>query len=227
MAHGIAGPLALLSIAMRSGITVAGHAEAIGRICTWLDQWRTGTGEHAWWPETISRAEHHSGTVRQVGPGRPSWCYGTPGLARAQQLAGLALPDPRRQRRAEHALAGCLTDERQLALLTEASLCHGWAGLLHTTWRVAVDAVDPEPFAVPQLLRRVERFLHLHGPPPHDGLLDGVAGVHLANHTVTVETAPRSGWDACLLLDTGRARTPATPTATSSSTAHLAGPGPR
>lgn len=38
-------------------------------------------------------------------PARPSWCYGTPGLARARQLAGLALRDLARQEAAEHALA--------------------------------------------------------------------------------------------------------------------------
>lgn len=31
-------------------------------------------------------------------PSPPSWCYGTPGLARVQQLAGLALADPRPKR---------------------------------------------------------------------------------------------------------------------------------
>ncbi len=201
MAHGITGPLALLATAFWHGIAVPGHAEAIGRICAWLDQWRTGIGVRTWWPEIVSASEQRAGTVRQAGPGRPSWCYGTPGLVRAQQLAGLVLADQRRQRQAEEALAGCLIDEGQLAQLTDASLCHGWAGLLQTTWRVAADAADPEPFGVPQLLHRTERFLYQHGPPSHDGLLDGVAGVHLARHTATVGVAPRSGWDACLLLD--------------------------
>jgi len=209
MAHGIAGPLTLLSTAMRQGATVAGQPDAIGRICAWLDQWRTGTAARAWWPETVSAPELRAGTIRQAGPGRPSWCYGTPGLARAQQLAAIALADPRRQRHAEQALAGCLTDDHQLAHLADASLCHGWAGLLHTTWRVAADASDPEQFAVPQLLQRTERFLHQHGAPAHDGLLDGVAGVDLARHTVTVGVAPRCGWDACLLLDGGPAPPPA------------------
>ncbi|GAA2096270.1 lanthionine synthetase LanC family protein [Actinomadura alba] len=79
MAHGIAGPLALLSTCMRRGITVPGQADAIDRICSWMDQWRSGTGSRAWWPEVISRAEWRDGTTRETGPGRPSWCYGTPG----------------------------------------------------------------------------------------------------------------------------------------------------
>src|SRR5580704_4904569 len=35
--------LALLSTAMRRGVTVTGQATAIGRICAWLDQWRSGS----------------------------------------------------------------------------------------------------------------------------------------------------------------------------------------
>jgi hypothetical protein len=203
LAHGIAGPLALLSTAMRHGITVTAQADAIGRICAWLDQWRTDTGTRAWWPETVSVPERHAGTIRQTGPGRPSWCYGTPGLARAQQLAALALADPRRQRLAEQTLAGCVADERQLVQLADASLCHGWAGLLQVAWRMSADAGDPEPFALPHLLRRMEQYLHRHGPPAHEGLLDGVAGVQLARHTFAAGVPPTSGWDACLLLDGG------------------------
>lgn len=204
MAHGIAGPLALLSSAMRRGISVTGQADAIGRICDWLDRWRTGTARQAWWPGIISETERRSGIVRQPGPARPSWCYGTPGLARAQQLAGLALGDPQRQRLAERALAGCVADEDQLAQLGDASLCHGWAGLLQTTWRVAADAEDPEPFAVSRLLTALDRHLLRHGPPAHDGLLEGMAGVQLVRRTIAAGVPPASGWDACLLLDGGR-----------------------
>ncbi len=204
MAHGIAGPLALLSSAIRRGISVTGQVDAIGRICDWLDRWRIGTGAQAWWPGIISETERRTGIVRQSVPARPSWCYGTPGLARAQQLAGLALGDPQRQRLAEEALTGCLADADQLAQLGDASLCHGWAGILQTTWRVAADARDPELFAVPRLLTSLDRHLLRHGPLAHDGLLEGMAGVHLVRRTIAAGVPPASGWDACLLLDGGR-----------------------
>ena len=55
MAHGIAGPLALLSLAKRRRITVQGHDEAIERICHWLDMWRQATPAGAWWPERGAR----------------------------------------------------------------------------------------------------------------------------------------------------------------------------
>lgn len=103
MAHGIAGPLALLSLALRRGIVVDGHTDAITRICAWLDAWRQDHPAGPWWPRTITPDEVHAEHTRQPGPRQPSWCYGTPGLARAQQLAGLAIGDTERQGTAETA----------------------------------------------------------------------------------------------------------------------------
>lgn len=140
LSHGICGPLTLLATAMRRGVAVAGQAETIERIHAFLDEWRCGTDGRSWWPGMISPAEWKAHAVHQPGPQRPSWRYGTPGLARAQLLAALALGDQQRQRRAEDALAGCVADEDQLSQLGDDSLCHGWAGLLQTTRRAAADA---------------------------------------------------------------------------------------
>ncbi|MGH3929681.1 MAG: lanthionine synthetase C family protein, partial [Pseudonocardiaceae bacterium] len=144
MAHGISGPLALLSLAMRRGIVAEGQAAAVQRICSWLDAWRQKHETGPWWPETITLEETRLGRVKQTRPMRPSWCYGTSGLARAQQLAGLAIGDTDRQRMAEQALIGCLTDPDQLRRITDSSLCHGSAGLFQTAWRIAADAHAPE-----------------------------------------------------------------------------------
>jgi hypothetical protein len=105
---------------------------------------------------------------------------------------------------AELALAGCLTDQRQLAQLTDASLCHGWAGLLHTTRRVATDSADPDRFDLRQILGRAQQVAQNLATSADDGLLTGAAGTRLATHTATVGTPPLSGWDACLHLDAGR-----------------------
>lgn len=196
MAHGITGPLALLATALRHGTTVPGHTKAIEQISTWLDVWRHGDEDAPWWPETVSRTERRGGAVRQHGPGRPSWCYGIPGLARAQQLAALALGDTTRQRHAEQALAACLADKHQLAQLGDASVCHGWAGLLQTARRMATDAHDSEiTTRLPDLRQRLEDHLH-HRIPDDHGLLEGTAGIELTCSTTTEAAA----WDACLLL---------------------------
>jgi lantibiotic biosynthesis protein len=196
LAHGITGPLALVALAMQQGITVPGQTAAIDRICAWLDTWRQGDGTSAWWPPWVTKSEHRRRRCAQAGPFRPSWCYGTPGLARALQLAGQATGDTARQRAAENALLGCVSDPAQLGRLTDTSLCHGWAGLLQTLWRTSTDAQTPELNAyLPQLRGHLRHLPFTDGA----GLLEGHAGSALALHTVT-GAPPRPRWDSCLLL---------------------------
>lgn len=191
MAHGITGPLALLALTLRDGITVTGHTTAIIRICRWLDTWQQHTDGTTWWPQTITLTDLHRDTPTQEAPLRPSWCYGTPGIARAQQLAALALHDTDRQRLAEAAFTGCAIDPAQTIQLSDAGLCHGTAGFLATARRIAADALTPMPIAYVEDLHR--HATTVVGEPP--GLLCGTAGRHLA----TAATASTS-WDACLLL---------------------------
>lgn len=198
LAHGICGPLALLSLAMSRGVIVSGHGDAIERICSWLDSWRQDHRIGSWWPQWITRRELQSGRCAQPGPLRPSWCYGTPGVARAQQLAGIATGDIGRQRTAEDALTACLADPAQLALITGSGLCHGWAGLYLTAWRVAQDALArPIPAHLSQLAGILGQRCSVGQV---DGLLEGAAGVALAVYTAQRGTPPISGWDRCLLI---------------------------
>lgn len=143
LAHGITGPLALLGTALRCGVAVDGHTDAVTEICSHLDAWRQDGETGPWWPQWITREELRAGRVRQAGPMRPSWCYGIPGIARAQQIAAIAVGDTARQNMAEHALTQCLSDPAQLTRITDGGLCHGWAGLYQTVWRAANDARTP------------------------------------------------------------------------------------
>jgi hypothetical protein len=200
-AHGITGPLALLAHAARRGITVDGHHHAITDICHWLDHWRREGDDGPWWPEHLDITELRTGRTQQTGPARPSWCYGTPGIARAGQLAAIALDDHTLQNHYERALLACISDDTQLARLTDAGLCHGLAGTFQTLWRAATDAATPAlreqvPRLADALLAAAARP-NEHGP----GLLNGTAGTALALHTAATDTAPTCGWDACLLID--------------------------
>ncbi|WP_326596571.1 lanthionine synthetase C family protein [Streptomyces sp. NBC_01803] len=200
IAHGITGPLALLSQALRRGVTVDGQADAIEHICAWLDTWRQDADAGCWWPQWLTYEDLRTGQSGQRGPLRPSWCYGTPGLARAQQLAALATGDARRRRIAEQALADCVGDPIQLARITDPGLCHGWAGLYQTAWRTARDALTP---TLGPLLPDLARRLREHGHPGQGagiGLLQGRAGLALALTTAAHNAPPASAWDACLLI---------------------------
>lgn len=201
IAHGITGPLALLSQAMRRGITVDGHDEALHAILAYLDTWRQDAESGPWWPQWITRDQLRTGRPGQRGPARPSWCYGTPGLARAQQLAAIATTDTARRRMSEQALARCLSDPDQLARITDTSLCHGWAGLYQTAWRAAHDALTAEISAhLPALTDHLTQHCHA-GQGEGTGLLEGDAGLALALHTAAHTAPPTSGWDACLLIN--------------------------
>lgn len=196
MAHGAAGVLALLALTYRFGVQVSGHAEAISRICATLDCWRCQDHSRTWWPPWISTPIPEP----TPHPGAPTWCYGTAGLARAQQLAGLALHDPGRQRLAESAMYTCLDDQEQTSLLTTPGLCHGTAGIAQTLERMMQDQSSrPDGFD----LRRHQTFLRKRltaGSPAVStpGLLNGAAGIALVAETPTLSRALL--WDRFLLL---------------------------
>ncbi|MGW2115040.1 lanthionine synthetase C family protein, partial [Streptomyces zhihengii] len=199
-AHGITGPLLLLAQAMRRGITVNGHREAIWNICEHLDTWCQLSPSGPWWPEHISRHDLDHGHSHHHAPTRPSWCYGTTGIARAGQLSGLALHAPDVQAFYEDALYRALTDPDQLARVTDSGLCHGWAGIYQTATRAAADALDPRLQTLPKVLGNA---LAANAQPglPEPGLINGAAGTALALTTHASQQAPITGWDACLLIN--------------------------
>ncbi|WP_018503842.1 lanthionine synthetase C family protein [Parafrankia discariae] len=190
VAHGITGPLALLALTLIDGVTVDGHAGAISRICRWLDTWERQTSAGSWWPEFVTLDDVDQGEPRQPGPLRPSWCYGTPGIARAQQLAAHALDDAARQRNAEAAFTGCVSDPAQVGRLLDRGLCHGTAGLLTAARRITADALTPIPLGP---LARLHQQTTAAANEP-SGFLTGAAGAELAAAGTT------TSWDACLLL---------------------------
>jgi hypothetical protein len=193
LAHGITGPLALLALAKRRGITVDGHELAMNRILRWLDSIRQSDHNGTRWPRWASRTGPAPTHVAA-----PSWCYGTPGIVRAQQLAAIALGDEDRKRMAERALLYCLADRRQLDLLTGRGLCHGVGGLIRTVQRVAQDAENRKPFD--DWLRRAADLFLAAPAPDEPGFLEGTAGATLAFRSAEPGTVPATDWDVCLLL---------------------------
>ncbi|MDQ1006665.1 hypothetical protein QFZ82_001150 [Streptomyces sp. V4I23] len=199
LAHGIGAALAVMSQALLHGLDVPGLAGAVERVCEWTDQWRQGEDSYPWWPGLIDPEQAASGHVAPELRPRPSWCYGVSGTARAQQLAGLALGDPVRVRAAENAILATLRDPAQLDRLPEIGLCHGMAGLLHASWRMAAETGNAQIAAeLPRLADRLITALDQPGRDPE--LLDGSAGAALALHTLGMNHAPAPHWDTFLAL---------------------------
>jgi len=184
MAHGIAGPLALLALAARAGVTVDGQLGAI-RVCdSWLE-------EHAgsYW---TSRSQVRNPSPQL--PARPSWCYGALGIARARQLAAIALGEDARRRSAEDVALTALKDPHIIGRITDAGLCHGWAGLLTVARALAADSTEPGRFdstcaGLEQTL--IADFDGLTKP----GFLEGRAGAELA-----MAGPDTTGWTRALLI---------------------------
>jgi lantibiotic biosynthesis protein len=198
VAHGISATIALLSLAALRGQATPATQEALAVLCDWTDQQRQHDEPAGpWWPGYITteptRPRRH----------RPSWCYGTAGTARAQQLAGLALHDATRQKHAENAMQAALGDLAQRAALPEIGLCHGKAGLLQAACRMATASTDPDRAGqlhaqLPRLFAELAVLLAA-GAPAAPGLMNGAAGAALALHT-TLTGTPATCWDAFLSL---------------------------
>jgi hypothetical protein len=214
LGHGISGPLALLALARQAGIHVPGQDEAIAGIVEHLLPFRFGPGL---WRGVLSFDEFVTGSRDPMPDDRMvAWCYGTLGVVRSLYLAGTALDRRDWQHVAVETLRDALT--RQPRDLTDCSLCHGWAGLLHITWRMAHDSGDelltaqlpsisaPILDAYDPALPFGFRYERPGLPPdrrlaPHRaGFLEGAAGIALALHTYATNQEPARSWDAALLI---------------------------
>lgn len=186
VAHGAAGILSVLAIGASAGAWVDGQESAIEGLASWLETWGA-----SWW---ITLPQLSAGVPPQPPPLRPSWCYGTIGIARALQLAGLAAGNDHRRQAAEDAALAALGDPARLARVTDASLCHGWAGILTVTRAIAADSPAPERFAAPVRLAR-DRLAAGITALPKPGFLEGRAGAQLA-----LDGTDSTGWTRALLI---------------------------
>jgi protein-L-isoaspartate(D-aspartate) O-methyltransferase len=186
VAHGAAGILSMLAIAALTGVRADGQEAAIEVLASWLETWGA-----SWW---ITLPQLSAGVAPQPPPLRPSWCYGTLGVARALQLAGLAAGNGQRRQAAEDTALAALGDPERLARVTDASLCHGWAGILTVTRAIAADSPAPERFAAATRLARARLDAGI-GSLPRPGFLEGRAGAQLA-----LDGTDSTGWTRALLI---------------------------
>ncbi|MFE5536276.1 lanthionine synthetase LanC family protein [Streptomyces sp. NPDC056519] len=199
MAHGIAGPLALLALAETTGPPFPRRRAAIRTAADWLLAVREGDS----WPPRAGAAGTAPG--RGTGSGRRhAWCYGAPGVTRALALASTALDDPQYARAAGHALTA-LAERPVAAWDTDGpGLCHGSAGILVCALRAGHRALTEN--AAGLTLRLVAGTpSEPYGAPVAGGtgvgFLNGAAGtaLALAQYAGLLPQSPPVPWD-CLLL---------------------------
>ncbi|MGW3008241.1 lanthionine synthetase C family protein [Streptomyces sp. NPDC001219] len=205
-AHGICGPLALMSLAYRAGHRVHGMPDALRRMADWVVSVGHTDGLGMRWPgrvphpETAGSRPEAPASWREAGArSRPGWCYGTAGIAWALYLAGRALGDDRLTALAEDAVSGLVRRPHDAAVAADPGFCHGRAGVLHavsrmavatgrTEWWATADALAGElvaecdtrtPFGYRQVVPPADPFAAAPHRVHHPGLLDGAAGIAL------------------------------------------------
>jgi hypothetical protein len=209
LAHGVPGPLAVLSIAALLGVQEEGMLSGIDRAAAWLafnradDEW--GVNWSYTMPPPASRAESI------VRPSRAAWCYGSPGVARALWLAGTALDDTRYCDLAANAMSAVIRRPVAQREIDSPTFCHGVSGFLQIALRFANDTRDPSFIALARDL--TEQLLALHCPDrvlgycgledadtavDSPGLLDGAPGVALTLLAAASDVEP--AWDRLFLL---------------------------
>jgi lantibiotic biosynthesis protein len=192
LAHGIPGPLALMSLAVCSGVRVEGLKEAIERVSAWLGKNRSDDAWGVNWPTAAPLAPDGESAAASPPPAEPSrsaWCYGGPGVARALWLAGEALCNPGYRELAVEAMKAVYRRPVWERHVDSPTFCHGVAGLLQITLRFARDTKLPLFAEAAETL--TEQLLSLYDPDSllgyyslepggqrldQPGLLDGAPG---------------------------------------------------
>ncbi|MEV6984927.1 lantibiotic dehydratase [Sphaerisporangium sp. NPDC051017] len=203
MAHGIAGPLAFLSVACARGWAVPGQYDAIRHVSQWLLGCRA---DGAWqWPTSVTGSELDTSAARLTGR-QDAWCYGAPGISAALGLAAQALGDVTLAEASEAAMNALAARAARTWDADGPTLCHGHAGVLQCAANrhphvasAAADAITAafdagRPFAVPHTGNGAIE--------DHPGFLIGAAGTALALAELgrlPARSVP-DRWDCVLLL---------------------------
>jgi hypothetical protein len=221
LAHGIPGPLAVLSLGLRAGLSTPGLPEAITKIVDWLCDNRSDDDWGVNWPTAVAIAQPPASldsgvTADRVpiiagAPSRCAWCYGSPGVARAVWLAGDALDRDDYRALAVSAMEAVFRRPVIERHIDSPTFCHGVAGLLAVALRFANDTgadvfIDGARALVEQLIgsyrpesllgfRNLEFAGHEVDQP---GLLDGAAGVAIV--LLAAATSVEPTWNRAFLL---------------------------
>jgi hypothetical protein len=207
LAHGIPGPLAVLSLARLAGVVAAGLDEGIRKSAEWLVAHQI---EDAWginWPSVVPLGVPRS----QWMPSRTAWCYGSPGVARSLWLAGRALHERSWQALAINSMEAVFRRPQSARGIFSPTFCHGLAGLLSVAMRFAHERpTEGILLGIQSLGRELVRAFDRDAPLGYrsedvpgvfvdrPGLLEGAPGVILA--LLAGSTAVEPTWDRLFLL---------------------------
>ncbi|MFU1793601.1 lanthionine synthetase C family protein [Paenibacillus azoreducens] len=209
LAHGIPGPLVLMSKALQKGIKIDGQVEAIQRICEWLINHAKEDESGLYWPSFVS-FEEETANDKNSERSRDAWCYGTAGVARALFLAGSILKDEEISRWGIRGYDAIYSRPEKVWNLTGPTFCHGYAGLLYLTLLMAKDTqeeryegyieriLDPLMDCYDTQAPLGYKDIEIKDGIDKAGILDGAAGIALV--LISLNTAGESEWNYPFLI---------------------------
>lgn len=193
LSHGVAAPVAVLSLAHRNGLAPSGTREAVTRL---VDTLVTRAEDTDWGPDVPYHALPSPSAPRASTASRPpartAWCYGNPGVARAVQLAAHAFDRPDWESFGTELLRSALRRPDRIRQADSPTLCHGRASLVHVLSLFLRDSTTHDPELVTALTQELDTLLAAHAPgspfgfrdthphqgsQDHPGFLEGAAGV--------------------------------------------------
>lgn len=210
VAHGLPGVLPILAGACAAGVAVDRARPLLDDAVRWLLGRRLDSGFDSCFDTSYMPSEKSS-------PSRLAWCYGDPGIAATLVATARAVGEPDWEREAVAIGLHSAARPESTALIRDAGLCHGSAGLGHLFNRL-YQATGEERFA------EAARHWLLHvmgfqvrgegvagyrawevnpetkepGWRPDAGFLEGATGIGLALLAAISSVEP--AWDRVLLL---------------------------
>lgn len=223
LSHGIAGPLALLSLAIKKGFVVEGQSQAICILFKTLhrmaskDEYGYYLKRMVGWKETLSGLNCNKGEDERFD----AWCYGSFGVTRALSLAYEALEIDEIKDMTINLLYSLVTVPIERLNIKSSILCHGHAGNMQILNRLSNSVVIQEDWKLRNLVnKRKNELLQLlinqfddnsefgfYDSIYHNkkfkkeekiGFLEGVSGIILS--LVSFVNNQEARWDGPLLL---------------------------
>lgn len=126
LSHGVAGILAVLSMAYLENIVRPGQKDAINKIIEFFDKTSLSYNGRTVWECQIRLEDYLKKSNNEDIYVRDAWCYGVPGISYSMILAANAINDRRLLLNTIDNMKKSLNDIQNIHT---PSLCHGYSGL--------------------------------------------------------------------------------------------------
>ncbi|MEC1792709.1 lanthionine synthetase C family protein [Bacillus vallismortis] len=214
LAHGIPGPICVLSSALMQGIEVKGQERAIEKMVDFLLRFsEKEEQDRLFWKGIISFEEYQNGSPpNAVNFSRDAWCYGRPGVCLAIVKAGKALQNPELLNIGVQNLRYTISDIKGIYSPT---VCHGYSGIGQIM--LAVNQLTGQEYFKEELQEIKQKIMSFYDkdyifgfhnyesmegdevvPLQYVGLLDGAVGVGLG--MLNMELGSKTDWTKALLI---------------------------